>query len=237
VSNNIREDIQRLRNPEKAKILSGFFKTGKGQYGEGDIFLGISVPEQRKIAKKYSDLPLKDLHKLLSNRIHEYRLIALLILIGRYRSADETEKRNIFNLYLKNTQYINNWDLVDLSAPNIIGDYLLKRDRSILYRLAQSENLWERRIAVISTFAFIKADQFDDTFLVSELLLHDRHDLIHKAAGWMLREIGKRDQQKEEIFLRKYAAVMPRTMLRYAVERFDSKKRLSYLDLKKKQKS
>lgn len=237
MSNNIREDIQRLRNPEKAKILSGFFKTGKGQYGEGDIFLGISVPEQRKIAKKYSDLPLKDLHKLLSNRIHEYRLIALLILIGRYRSADETEKRNIFNLYLKNTQYINNWDLVDLSAPNIIGDYLLKRDRSILYRLAQSENLWERRIAVISTFAFIKADQFDDTFLVSELLLHDRHDLIHKAAGWMLREIGKRDQQKEEIFLRKYAAVMPRTMLRYAVERFDSKKRLSYLDLKKKQKS
>lgn len=237
MSNDIREDIQRLGNPEKAKILSGFFKTGKGQYGEGDIFLGIPVPEQRKIAKKYSDLPLKDLHKLLSNRIHEYRLIALLILIGRYRSADETEKRNIFNLYLKNTQYINNWDLVDLSAPNIIGDYLLKRDRSILYRLAQSENLWERRIAVISTFAFIKADQFDDTFLVAELLLHDRHDLIHKAAGWMLREIGKRDQQKEEIFLRKYAAVMPRTMLRYAVERFDSKKRLSYLDLKKKQKS
>lgn len=237
MSNNIREDIQRLGNPEKAKILSGFFKTGKGQYGEGDIFLGIPVPEQRKIAIKYSDLPLKDLHKLLSNRIHEHRLIALLILIGRYRREDKTGKRNIFNLYLKNTQYINNWDLVDLSAPNIIGDYLLTRDRSILYRLAQSENLWERRIAVISTFAFIKANQFDDTFLVAELLLHDRHDLIHKAAGWMLREIGKRDQQKEEIFLRKYAAVMPRTMLRYAVERFDSKKRLSYLDLKKKQKS
>lgn len=234
---NIREDIQRLRNPEKAKILSGFFKTGKGQYGEGDVFLGIPVPEQRKIAKKYTGLSFSEIRKLLLSRIHEYRLIALLILIIRYRRADETGKRNIFNLYLKNTRCINNWDLVDLSAPNIIGDYLLTRDRSILYHLAQSENLWERRIAIISTFAFIRADQFDDTFHIAELLLHDRHDLIHKAAGWMLREIGKRDQQKEETFLGKYAAVMPRTMLRYAVERFDAKKRLSYLDLKKKQKS
>ena len=234
---NIREDIQRLRNPEKAKILSGFFKTGKGQYGEGDVFLGIPVPEQRKIAKKYTGLSFTDIRKLLLSRIHEYRLIALLILIIRYRKADETGKRNIFNLYLKNTQYINNWDLVDLSAPNIIGDYLLTRDRSILYRLAQSENLWERRIAIISSFAFIRADQFDDTFRIAELLLHDRHDLIHKAAGWMLREIGKRDQQIEETFLRKYAAVMPRTMLRYAVERFDAKKRFLYLNLKKKQKS
>ena len=234
---NIREDIQRLRNPEKAKILSGFFKTGKGQYGEGDVFLGIPVPEQRKIAKKYTDLSFTDIKKLLLSKIHEYRLIALLILLGRYRRADETGKQNIFNLYLKNTNHINNWDLVDLSAPNIIGDYLLTRDRSILYRLAQSENLWERRIAIISSFAFIRADQFDDTFCIAELLLHDRHDLIHKAIGWMLREIGKRDQQKEEMFLGKYAAVMPRTMLRYAVERFDSKKRFLYLDLKKKQKS
>jgi len=237
VVKNIREDIQRLRNPEKAKILSGFFKTGKGQYGEGDVFLGIPVPEQRKIAKKYTDLSFTDIRKLLLSRIHEYRLIALLILIIRYRRADETGKQNIFNLYLKNTNHINNWDLVDLSAPNIIGDYLLTRDRSILYRLAQSENLWERRIAIISSFAFIRVDQFDDTFCIAELLLHDRHDLIHKAIGWMLREIGKRDQQKEEMFLGKYAAVMPRTMLRYAVERFDSKKRLLYLDLKKKQKS
>jgi 3-methyladenine DNA glycosylase AlkD len=237
VVKKIREDIQRLRNPEKAKILSGFFKTGKGQYGEGDVFLGISVPEQRKIARKYADLSFTDIKKLLLSRIHEYRLIALLILIGRYRRADETEKQNIFNIYLKKTNYINNWDLVDLSAPNIVGDYLLTRDRSILYRLAQSENLWERRMAIISSFAFIRAGQFDDTFRIAELLLQDKHDLIHKAAGWMLREIGKRDQQKEEAFLRKYAAVMPRTMLRYAVERFDAKKRLSYLDLKKKQKS
>jgi 3-methyladenine DNA glycosylase AlkD len=237
VEKNIREDIQRLRNPEKAKILSGFFKTGKGQYGEGDVFLGIPVPAQRKIAKKYADLSFTDIRKLLLSSIHEYRLIALLILIIRYRKADETGKRNIFNLYLKNTHYINNWDLVDLSAPNITGDYLLSRDRSILYRLAQSENLWERRIAIISSFAFIRAGQFNDTFRIAELLLHDRHDLIHKAAGWMLREIGKRDQRKEEMFLGKYAAVMPRTMLRYAVERFDSEKRLSYLDLKKKQKS
>ena len=233
VVKNIREDIQRLRNPEKAKILSGFFKTGKGQYGEGDVFLGIPVPAQRKIAKKYADLSFTDIRKLLLSSIHEYRLIALLILIGRYRSADETGKRNIFNLYLKNTHYINNWDLVDLSAPNITGDYLLSRDRSILYRLAQSENLWERRIAIISSFTFIRADQFDDTLRIAELLLHDRHDLIHKAVGWMLREIGKRDQQKEETFLDKYAAVMPRTMLRYAVERFEEGKRQSYLKIKR----
>lgn len=233
VLKNIIEDIQSLRNPEKAKILSGFFKTEKGQYGEGDVFLGIPVPEQRKIAKKYTGLSFTGIRKLLLSRIHEYRLIALLILIGRYRIADETGKRNIFNLYLKNTRYINNWDLVDLSAPNIIGDYLLTRDRSILYRLAQSENLWERRIAIISSFAFIRADQFDDTLRITELLLHDRHDLIHKAAGWMLREIGKRDRRKEETFLKKYAAVMPRTMLRYAVERFEEEKRQSYLKIKR----
>ncbi len=233
VIKNIREDIQRLRNPEKAKMLSGFFKTGKGQYGEGDVFLGIPVPEQRKIAKKYTGLSFTDIRKLLLSRIHEYRLIALLILIIRYRRADETGKRNIFNLYMKNIHYINNWDLVDLSAPNIVGDYLLTRDRSILYRLAQSENLWERRIAIISSFAFIRTDQFDDTFRIAELLLHDRHDLIHKAIGWMLREIGKRDQQKEETFLGKYAAVMPRTMLRYAVERFEEGKRQSYLKIKR----
>ena len=237
VLTRIRGDIQKLRNPEKAKILSGFFKTGKGQYGEGDVFLGIPVPEQRKIAKKYSELSFTDIKKLLINRRHEYRLIALLILIFRYRMADEAEKLHIYNLYLNNTSYINNWDLVDLSAPNIIGDYLFTRDRSVLCRLAESENLWERRIAIISSFAFIRAGQFDDTFRIAELLLHDRHDLIHKAVGWMLRETGKRNQQAEETFLRKYAAVMPRTMLRYAVERFDSKKRLSYLDLKKKQKS
>ena len=203
---------------------------------KGRIFLGIPVPEQRKIAKKYTDLSFTDIRKLLLNRIHEYRLIALLILIGRYNRADETGKRNIFNLYLKNTNYINNWEsCFYLSAPNIIGNYLLTRDRSILYRLAQSENLWERRIAMISSFAFIRADQFDDTFRIAELLLHDRHDLIHKAIGWMLREIGKRDQRKEETFLKKYAGAMPRTMLRYAVERFDSKKRLSYLDFSRKQ--
>jgi 3-methyladenine DNA glycosylase AlkD len=226
---NIREDLQMLANPEKAKILSRFFKTGKGEYGEGDIFLGIPVPEQRRIAKKYPGLSSGDIQKLLSDKIHEYRLVALLILIIKYRKADEKGKRGIFEFYLKNTNHINNWDLVDLSAPNIIGDYLLKQDRSILYSLARSEDLWEKRIAIMATFAFIRENEFDDTFRIAELLLCDRHDLIQKAAGWMLREIGKRDQQREEEFLQKHYRKMPRTMLRYAIERFDEEKRKLYL--------
>ena len=227
--NQIKRDLSQLSNPEKARILSRFFKTGKGQYGEGDIFLGIPVPEQRKVAKRYPDLPLNDLQELLSSKIHEHRLTALLILVLKYGKADKTGKDLIFSFYLKNTGNINNWDLVDLTAPRIVGDYLFNKDTSILFRLAKSNNLWERRIAILSTFNFIRNNDFDDALSISELLLHDKHDLIHKAVGWMLREIGKRDQEIEEQFLRKYHKQMPRTMLRYAIEKFNEKKRKLYL--------
>ena len=225
----IKRDLSQLSNPEKAKKLSGFFKTGKGQYGEGDIFLGIPVPEQRKVAKRYIDLPLNDLQNLLSSKIHEHRLTALLILVSKYEKADNSGKDEIFSFYLKNTQNINNWDLVDLSAPKIVGDYLFNKDKSILFKLAKSNNLWERRIAILSTFKFIRNNDFEDALSISEILLHDEHDLIHKAVGWMLREIGKRDQEIEERFLSKYCMQMPRTMLRYAIEKFDENKRKFYL--------
>ena len=227
--NQIKEDLLKLKNPEKAEILSRFFKTGKGQYGEGDIFLGITVPEQRKVAKQYPELPLTDLKKLLSNKIHEYRLISSLILIIKYRKADALGKREIFNFYLKNRKNINNWDLVDLSAAYIVGNYLLEKDKSILYKLARSNNVWERRIAIMSTFEFIKNGEFEDTLKISELLINDKHDLIHKAVGWMLRETGKRHMLTEEKFLKKHYKKMPRTMLRYAIERFPECKRQSYL--------
>lgn len=226
---NCLKEIDSFKNPAKAKILAGFFKTGKGQYGEGDIFLGITVPKQREIAKKYKNLTFQEIQKLLKNKIHEYRLIALLILVERYKKADEEEKEKIVKLYLKNTKNINNWDLVDLSAHYILGNFLLKKDRKILYKLANSKNLWEKRIAILSTFAFIHAGEFRDTLEISKILLIDDHDLIHKAVGWMLREIGKRNQDIEEKFLQKYYKKMPRTMLRYAVEKFSQEKREFYM--------
>jgi 3-methyladenine DNA glycosylase AlkD len=226
---DVEGELKKLANPEKANILSGFFKTGRGEYGEGDLFLGITVPEQRKIAKRYSGLSLKDIRKLLSNRIHEYRFVALLILICQYEKADERKEKEIFDFYLTHTKHVNNWDLVDLSAPKIVGDYLLDNDRAILYKLGKSDILWEKRIAIMATFTFIRNNQFEDTFRISEILLHDPHDLIQKAVGWMLRETGKRNQAQEEAFLMKYCSEMPRTMLRYAVERFDEQKRISYL--------
>ncbi|MDO8658403.1 MAG: DNA alkylation repair protein [Candidatus Levybacteria bacterium] len=227
---NIEKDLLTLKNPKKAKILQRFFKTGKGEYGEGDIFLGITVPQQRIIAEKYIDTTLIELQNLLSSKIHEYRLISLLILINKYKKSGETGKKEIFDFYLKNTKYINNWDLVDLSAPNIVGEYLLNKNKSVLYKLAKSKNLWDRRIAIISTYPFIKNNNFDNTLKISEILLDDKHDLIQKAVGWMLREIGKRNQKKEEEFLQKYYKTMPRTMLRYAIERFDENKRKFYLN-------
>jgi 3-methyladenine DNA glycosylase AlkD len=222
-------DLSELRDPEKAKKLSGFFKTGQGQYGEGDVFWGITVPAQREIAKRHIDLSLSDLQKLLSSKVHEYRLTALLILVSKYQKANDPGKNEIFSFYLKNTENINNWDLVDLSAPKIVGDYLVNKDKSILFKLAKSSNLWERRIAILSTFKFIANSDFEDALSISELLLHDDHDLIHKAVGWALREIGKRDQEIEERFLRKYFMNMPRTMLRYAIEKFGEEKRKFYL--------
>ena len=222
-------NLAQLKNPDRAKNLSWFFKTGKGQYGEGDIFLGIPVPEQRKVAKKYINSSLNDLQELLNSKIHEHRFTALLILVSKYRKAEESLKEEIFYFILKNTENINNWDLVDLSAPRIIGDYLVNRERSILYKLAKSTSLWERRISILSTFKFIDNDDFKDALKISELLLHDEHDLIHKAVGWALREIGKRDQNLEERFLNKHYMYMPRTMLRYAIEKFDKNKRQNYL--------
>ena len=225
----IKKDLLQLSDPERAKNLSWFFKTGKGQYGEGDVFLGITVPEQRKVAKKYTDLSLNDLQELLNSEIHEHRFTALVILISKYREAEESSKKEIFDFYLRNTKNINNWDLVDLSAPRIIGDYLLNKDRTTLFKLARSNILWERRISILSTFTFIDNCDFEDALSISELLLHDEHDLIHKAVGWALREIGKRDQNVEEKFLTKHYPNVPRTMLRYAVEKFDEKKRKKYL--------
>jgi len=232
-----KKDLTKLGNPEKAKNLARFFKTGKGEYGEGDIFLGIPVPEQRKVAKRNIDLSLADLQELLRSKIHEYRLTGALILVLKYEKADSSDKNEIFRFYLKNTENINNWDLVDLSAPKIIGDYLINKNTAILFELAKSDNLWERRIAILSTFKFIRNNDFKDALCISELLLHDEHDLIHKAVGWMLREIGKRDQEVEEKFLIKNYMEMPRTMLRYAIEKFGENKRKFYLTRRSSEKN
>jgi len=206
-----------------------FFKCGPGQYGEGDAFLGIMVPALRKLSKEWTSIPVAEAFKLLQCRWHEARLLALMILVRKYERGDETTRHEIYLLYLANTDRINNWDLIDISAPAIVGAYLLDRDRAPLYVLAKSSPLWERRIAIISTQHFIRCGDFADTLCIAEMLLHDPHDLIHKAAGWMLREVGKRDQPALERFLRKHARRMPRTMLRYAIERFPEEVRAGYM--------
>lgn len=223
------KEFQQVADPEKAKNLSWFFKTGKGEYGEGDIFLGIAVPRLRAISKKYQDLELKDLQKLLDSKIHEHRLSALMILRFKYQKSNIKDQSEIVRFYLRNTKKINNWDLVDLSCHYILGNWLLDKDRKILYQLARSTNLWEKRIAIISTYEFIRSHQYIDTLKISEILLNDKHDLIHKAVGWMLREIGKKDKQTEIKFLNKYYKAMPRTMLRYAIEKFSDSERKFYL--------
>lgn len=225
----LKEEIRKLASPQKAKNLQRFFKTGKGQYGEGDVFLGLTVPESRKLAIKYENLPLAQIKKLLKSKMHEERLIALIILVHNFKNGTDQKRNRIYNLYLKSTRYINNWDLVDTSADLIVGQHLIDRDKSILYKLATSKNLWERRIAIIATWAFIKKNQFIETLKIAEILLNDKHDLIHKAIGWMLREVGKKDQKVEEDFLKKYYHKMPRTSLRYAIERFPKKLRTAYL--------
>jgi 3-methyladenine DNA glycosylase AlkD len=222
----IRKELRQKANPEKAQILQRFFKTGKGQYGEGDVFLGVMVPETRAIAKKYSGMNLKDVKKLLDSKIHEERLAGLLILVDKYQKGD---KENIFNFYLKNSHRINNWDLVDVTSHKIVGDFLSDKPRDILHALAESENLWERRISIVSTFAFINKNDFKDSIKLAEKLLHDEHDLMHKAVGWMLREIGKKDVKELEKFLKKHYKNMPRTMLRYSIEKFPEKTRKKYL--------
>jgi 3-methyladenine DNA glycosylase AlkD len=223
-------DFEKLADTKQAVLLQRFFKTGKGQYGYGDIFLGIKVPVQRTLAKKYRALPLADVVKLLQSKIHEHRLTALLILILKYQKAATKSKQEIFKLYLKHRKHINNWDLVDLSAPNIVGNYLLDKKRDILYTLAKSKSLWDKRIAILATFEFIKNGESKDTFHIAEILLNDEHDLIHKAIGWMLREAGKRiGQSTEETFLKKHYRHMPRTMLRYAIERFPQELKKKYM--------
>ncbi|MFA5856177.1 MAG: DNA alkylation repair protein [Candidatus Pacearchaeota archaeon] len=225
--NELEKRLKEKENKEKAKVLQGFFKTEKGEYGEGDIFLGIVVPEQRKIAKEFKHLDLKEIKELLDSKIHEKRLISLLILIEKYEIYED--KKEIFDFYIKNTQKINNWDLVDLSAPQIVGNYLKDKNRKILYDLVKSENLWEKRIGIISTLTFIRNYEYIDTINLAEILLNDKHDLIQKAVGWMLREVGKKDEPVLENFLKIHYKVMPRTMLRYAIERFEESKRKKYL--------
>lgn len=227
---NLKNDLKALGNPEKAKHSARFFKIGKGAYAEGDKFLGITVPEQRKVAKKYKNLTLEDTEKLLQASIHEYRLTALIILVNVYKKAKTAgQQKDIVDIYLNNRDYVNNWDLVDISAHYILGVYLEDKDRAVLYDLANSGKLWDQRIAIISTYHFIRNNDFDDTLKIAEILLNHEHDLIHKAVGWMLREVGKRDQTVEENFLKKHYKQMPRTMLRYAIERFDEPLRQRYL--------
>ncbi|KKP33018.1 MAG: DNA alkylation repair protein [Candidatus Staskawiczbacteria bacterium RIFOXYB2_FULL_32_9] len=231
-SNKAKLVINHLKNlgtKKRAEASKWFFKTKKGQYGFGDIFWGISVPDQRRIAKKYQDLSLPQISLLLKNKVHELRLTGLFILVLQFKKYDEMARSKIVKFYLKHKNYINNWDLVDSSALYILGEYLKDKNKDILYKLAKSKNLWHRRIAIISTFAFIRQNQFEDTLKISKILLKDNHDLIHKAVGWALREVGKKDMEKEEEFLEKYAKIMPRTMLRYAIEKFPDSKRKMYL--------
>jgi 3-methyladenine DNA glycosylase AlkD len=225
----LRKELYGLANPADAKFLQGFFKTGPGQYGEGDKFLGLRVPALRKLARNYAELSRDDVLKMLASPWHEERLLALVIMVGAYESGDVAERRLVHRDYLANTRYINNWDLVDASAGGIVGAHLEAGSISLLSRLARSKDMWERRIAIVSTFYFIKRGELGPTLIIAELLLRDSHDLIHKSVGWMLREVGKRDRKVLDGFLREHYHGMPRTMLRYAIERHPEAIRRKYL--------
>lgn len=230
-ANQVISELQKLANESKRQLYARFFKTGKGEYGEGDKFLGLTMPQQRTVAKKYKDLTLKEIKKLLKSKYHEHRMVGLVILTYKYPKASPEKQKEIYEFYLDNRSAANNWDLIDVTTPRIIGVYLLDKpkQRKILYKFAKSNNLWERRIAMLATSAFIWDKQFEDAINIAEILVKDNHDLIHKAVGWMLREIGKKDQKTEEKFLMKHYKTMPRTMLRYAIEKFDDKKRKFYM--------
>jgi 3-methyladenine DNA glycosylase AlkD len=228
----VKARLQLLADPVQAKFLQRYFKTGPGQYGEGDVFIGLRVPQVRGLLREFRLISTDELLLLLRSPIHEERLFALLGLVREFEKGDEAGKARIFDIYLGNTRHINNWDLVDSSAPRIVGGFLLERDREVIYRLANSPDLWKRRIAVMATFLFIRYLQFEDSLSIAGMLIHDREDLIHKAVGWMLREVGKRDMALLEGFLRGHAVEMPRTMLRYAIERFPEQTRRMYLDLR-----
>jgi 3-methyladenine DNA glycosylase AlkD len=226
---NIQNELRQLSNKEIAEHSQRFFKTGEGQYGHGDIFLGIRVPVLRKIAKKYSQISIDESVQLLKSKFHEERLLALLILVAIFKKANNEDRKAVYASYLDNTSFINNWDLVDCSAEHIVGAYLRKADKQPIYNLAEFPMLWERRISIMSTFHYIKHNEFIDSLRISKILLHDKEDLIHKAVGWMLREIGNRDIEAEEEFLREYYRQMPRIMLRYSIEKFPEPKRQRYL--------
>ncbi len=229
LATQILKELKTLGDSERAKHSQRFFKTGPGEYGEGDVFLGIRVPKQRALAKKFRTATREDFLKLLHSKYHEARLTALFLLVNRYNKANSEEKAQLYRDYLNNVAYINNWDLVDSSALQIVGHYLFDKDRSHLKTLAHSTDLWERRIAIIATYYFIRQYDFQDTLDIAEILLHDQEDLIHKAVGWMLREVGNRNRPTEEIFLLKHYQIMPRTMLRYAIEKFPENRRQLYL--------
>lgn len=227
---DVQKALAAIATPERAKASAWFFKTGPGQYGEGDKFIGVTLPDQRKVAREFKTLPLNELDLLIQSPIHEHRMTGLIILVGQFKKADEAGRKQIYDFYLAHTDRVNNWDLVDSSASQIVGGYLHNMDRKILLQLAKSDSLWERRIAIIATAHFIGQSESEWTFRIADLLMEDRHDLIHKACGWMLREVGKkcgRDVLKG--YLKTRYKAMPRTMLRYAIEHFDPKTRQMYL--------
>ena len=226
---DLKADLKKNANPVQAKLLQRSFKTGPGEYGEGDRFLGLKVPVLRNIARQHLGLSFNELQELINSPVHEERMSALMILVIRFPKSNSNEQKKAFKFYIKNAKKINNWDLVDLSAPQIAGGYLIDKDKGILEKLANSKNLWEKRISILAAFQFIKYKQFDTALKLAEILLMDEHDLIHKAVGWMLREIGKRDLETEENFLKSRYNKMPRTMLRYAIEKFPEIKRKAYL--------
>ena len=225
-----REEIRALANKEIAQHSLRFFKTDKGEYGHGDLFLGVRAPKIRLIAKKHIDISITDMKTLIQSKYHEERFLGLIILVNKYAKTKDKKNRNqLYKIYVSSFKYINNWNLVDVTCPHVTGKHLIDKDRTILYKWAKSEDLWTKRIAMVSTFSFIRKNDLEDTFKIAEILLHDEHDLIHKAVGWMLREAGKRDIKKEETFLKKYYKTMPRTMLRYSIEKFPESKSQKYL--------
>ncbi len=232
-SKDILKDLESFANPLKKDIFTRFFKTGKGEYGEGDVFLGVMTPEMRIVTKKYRDIPLSIVKELMHHKIHEMRTLALGILIYRFEKGNEQQKTEIYELYMDNLEGVNNWDLVDISCPKIVGAYLFSypEKKDILYSFAKDSDLWKKRISIVSTFAFIRKGQFDDTLKISKMLLSTKEDLIHKAVGWMLREVGKRDMSILRDFLKKNIRDIPRTTLRYAIERMPNEERSMYLNL------
>ena len=231
---DLKKKLKCLAEPKRAEVSLRFFQTQKGGYGEGDQFLGVTVPDQRKVAKQFKSLKPPDLEKLLQSSIHEHRLTSLFIIVRQFERGNENQRKQLIALYKRNLRYVNNWDLVDSSAPYLLGVYLQDRSKSILYQYAKSPSLWRRRVGVLSTFGFIKQGEYKDSLAITKILLNDQHDLIHKASGWMLREIGKRDKDVLVNFLNKHCETMPRTMLRYAIEKFNDRERSYYMKQQRK---